>query len=257
MGKRDNQILEILAQERRVEVTRLAERLGVSSVTMRKDLDGLQARGLVQRDHGHALLANPDDVAGRLAYHYEQKLRIANRALDMVPDGSTVMVESGSCCAILARRIAEERGHVALVTNSAFVAGYVRDCPSVEVTLLGGTMQRDAQVAVGPLVRLCAEQFLVDTLFVGADGWADGLGFTNADQMRAEAVRSMAASAGRVVVLTESEKFARHGAVPMRIARPQVVVTDSGITDDERSRVEAAGVEVVVADGPADGTQKD
>lgn len=247
MSKRDGKILEILTTEHKVEVTDLAERLSVSSVTMRKDLDGLQAKGLVLREHGYALLANPNDVNGRLAYHYEAKLRIASRACELVTDGDTIMIENGSCCAILARRLAETKKHVTIVTNSGFISTYVRDCPTVDVVLLGGNVQRDSQVTVGPFVRLCAEQFLVDNLFIGADGWVNGVGFTNVDQMRAEAVRSMAASAGHVVVLTESEKFSRHGAVPMRIDKPLSVVTDAGITPEERASVEAIGAEIIVA----------
>ena len=69
VSKRDGKILEILTTGGRVEVAELSERLGVSNVTMRKDLDSLQKRGLVLREHGFALLANPNDVSGRLAYH--------------------------------------------------------------------------------------------------------------------------------------------------------------------------------------------
>ena len=72
MSKRDGKILEIVTAKKRVDVTSLAERLGVSAVTMRKDLDALQSKGLVVREHGYAMLANPNDVGGRLAYHYEE-----------------------------------------------------------------------------------------------------------------------------------------------------------------------------------------
>ena len=209
MSKRDGAILEILTAEQRIEVTALADRLGVSSVTMRKDLDALQGKGLVQREHGFALLVNPNDVAGRLARHYEEKRRIARKAAVLVPDGSTVMIESGSCCALLARELADVKSGVTIVTNSAFIAGYIRDSARVETVLLGGVAQRDSQVMVGPLVRMCAREFLVNRLFVGVDGWADGIGFTNGDQMRAEAVRAMAESAEEVVVLTESDKACR------------------------------------------------
>lgn len=247
MSKRASQILEILTQEHKVEVAMLAEKLGVSSVTMRKDLDELQSKGFVRREHGYALLANPNDVAGRLAYHYEEKLRIASKAAELVPDGATVMVENGSCCALLARRIADTREDVTIVTNSGFIADYVRDSPHVSVTLLGGNVQRDSQVTVGPLVRVCAQEFLVDRLFIGADGWADGVGFTNADQMRAEAVRSMAESASEVVVLTESEKFGRRGAVPIRVKKPITVVTDADIPVEARGGIAELGIQLIIA----------
>ncbi len=247
MSKRASQILEILTQEHKVEVAMLAEKLDVSSVTMRKDLDELQSKGFVRREHGYALLANPNDVAGRLAYHYEEKLRIASKAAELVPDGATVMVENGSCCALLARRIADTREDVTIVTNSGFIADYVRDSPHVSVTLLGGNVQRDSQVTVGPLVRVCAQEFLVDRLFIGADGWADGVGFTNADQMRAEAVRSMAESASEVVVLTESEKFGRRGAVPIRVKKPITVVTDADIPEEARGGIAELGIQLIIA----------
>lgn len=247
MSKRTSRILEILTQEHKVEVAMLAEKLGVSSVTMRKDLDELQSKGFVRREHGYALLANPNDVAGRLAYHYEEKLRIASKAAELVPDGATVMVENGSCCALLARRIADTREDVTIVTNSGFIADYVRDSPHVSVTLLGGNVQRDSQVTVGPLVRVCAQEFLVDRLFIGADGWADGVGFTNADQMRAEAVRSMAESASEVVVLTESEKFGRRGAVPIRVKKPITVVTDADIPEEARGGIAELGIQLIIA----------
>lgn len=248
MAKRDSIILHILTTEKKVEVASLAERLGVSTVTMRKDLDALQAKGLIVREHGFAMLANPNDVGGRLAYHYDEKLLIARRAAELVPDGGTVMVESGSCCALLARVLADTKQNVTVITNSAFIANYVRDSASVSCTLLGGTYQRDSQVMVGPLVHTCAQEFYVDRLFIGADGWIDGVGFTNADQMRADAVRSMAASASEVIVLTESEKFGQRGAVPMRLPGKRVsVITDARISDEWRHSLERSGVSITLA----------
>lgn len=248
MSKRDGKILEIVTEQKRVDVTSLAERLGVSAVTMRKDLDALQSKGFVVREHGYAMLANPNDVGGRLAYHYEEKRRIARRAAELVPDGSTIMVENGSCCALLVRELAGAREAVTVVTNSAFIAGYVRDAPSLSVVLLGGSYQRDSEVMVGPLVRTCASEFYVDRLFVGTDGWIGGVGFTNANQMRADAVRSMAASATEVVVLTESEKFGHHSAVPLRFGDKRItLVTDAGIGNQRQADVERLGIEVLVA----------
>lgn len=248
MSKRDSRILDIITSEKQVEVADLAARMGVSTVTMRKDLDALQERGLIVRAHGFATLANPNDVGGRLAYHYEEKRLIARRAAELVPDGATIMVESGSCCALLARELAETKTSVTIITNSAFIANYVRDAANVTVVLLGGTYQRDSQVMVGPLVRTCVQEFYVDSLFAGTDGWIDGVGFTNTDQMRAEAVRCMAEAASQVIVLTESEKFGHHSAVPLRLTCKKVtLVTDGGITNEARASVEHLGVDVICA----------
>lgn len=248
MGKRDTLILEALATTGRMDVAKLAEHVGVSQVTLRKDLDALQSKGLVQRVHGSAALSDPNDVGGRLAYHYEEKRHIACAAARLVQDGATVMVESGSCCALLAREIADTKEGVTIVTNSAFIANYVRDSQRVSCVLLGGTYQRSSQVMVGPLVRVCAQEFYVDHAFIGTDGWIEGVGFTNADQMRADAVRSMSDSAAEVVVVTESEKFGRRGAVPMRLPGKTVsVVTDGDISEEWRESLVRSGVNLITS----------
>ena len=112
MPSRTNRILEILTERTRVEVSQLADELGVSQVTMRKDLTELERRHLIRREHGFAVLCSPDNVEGRLAYHYEEKRAIAKRAAALVRDGDTIMVESGSCCALLVAQLAAERREV-------------------------------------------------------------------------------------------------------------------------------------------------
>ena len=102
MKKRSNQILELLADENKMEVSLLAEKLGVSQVTIRKDLDELESKGIIVREHGFALLRSMDDINGRIAYHYEAKRKIAQKAEELISDGDTIMIESGSCCALLA-----------------------------------------------------------------------------------------------------------------------------------------------------------
>ena len=102
MKNRENKILELLTQNEKMEVDLLSELLGVSQVTIRKDLDILEEKGIVKREHGCALLCNTDDISGRIAYHYEEKRRIAEKAAELVSSGDTIMIENGSCCALLA-----------------------------------------------------------------------------------------------------------------------------------------------------------
>jgi DeoR/GlpR family transcriptional regulator of sugar metabolism len=151
---RTNQILELLTDEERVEVAELSLRLGVSQVTIRKDLDELEQRGIIQREHGCAVLRNGNDLSARIAYHYESKKKIAEKACELVQDGDTIMIENGSCCALLADTLTDTHKDLTIITNSAYIASYLREKRSVQVVLLGGTYQPDAQVMVGPMVRL-------------------------------------------------------------------------------------------------------
>lgn len=243
-------ILELLTAEHRLEVSALAGRVGVSQVTMRKDLDDLERRGLVIREHGCALLRSSDDVQSRIAYHYEAKRKIAERAAELVDNGDTIMIESGSCCALLADVLVQRRKDLTILTNSAFIASYIRGKGAVQTILLGGIYQPEAQVMVGPMVRLCAEGFFVSRFFIGVDGWSARTGFTNQDHMRAQAVRDMAGQAERVVVLTESEKFTRRGVVPLNLPQRegQIVVTSRTVSEEVLAALKEQGIEVCLTD---------
>lgn len=83
MKNRGNKILELLTKNNKIEVS-FAEELGVSQVTMRKDLDALESKGIIKREHGFALLCSTDDINGRIAYHYEEKRKIAQKAAELV-----------------------------------------------------------------------------------------------------------------------------------------------------------------------------
>ena len=245
---RTNQILELLVKEKKLEVAELSTHLGVSQVTVRKDLDAMEAQGLITREHGSAVLANTDDIKGRLAYHYEAKRKIALRAAELVNDGDTVMIESGSCCALLAAALTELRSGITLITNSAFIADYIRRSSDFQIILLGGIYQQDAQVMVGPMVRQCVENFWVDRFFIGVDGWSTRAGFTNQDQLRAQAVRDMACQTDQVIVLTESEKFSRHGTVPLNLKdQIKIVITDHKIEEKTFNELTAFGIEVFIS----------
>ena len=245
---RTSRILELLVKGKKLEVAELSEHLGVSQVTVRKDLDAMEAQGLIRREHGFAVLSGTDDIKGRLAWHYEEKRKIARCAADLVEDGDTIMIESGSCCALLAQTLTELRRGVTIITNSAFIADYIRKSSDFQIVLLGGIYQQDAQVMVGPMVRQCAENFWVDRLFIGVDGWSARTGFTNQDQMRAQAVRDMARQADQVIVLTESDKFTRHGTVPLNLKdRVSTVITDQSIGEDVRQELNQQGIEVLTA----------
>ena len=247
MKDRLNKILELLTKENKMEVSLLAEKLSVSQVTIRKDLDALESRGIIKREHGFALLCSTDDINGRIAYHYEEKRKIAQKASEMVQNGDTIMIESGSCCALLADALANTKKDLTIITNSAFIAGYIRGKANFQIVLLGGIYQQDAQVMVGPMVQQCVENFFVDLFFIGTDGYNSRIGFTNRDQMRAQAVRDMARQADNVIVLTESDKFAKNSIVPLNLKTPiKAVITDANISDTMKAELENHNITVII-----------
>ena len=246
--QREKEILNLLVERRRIEVTELSELLGVSQVTIRKDLDQLEKMHMIKRIHGFAQLSSEDDINSRLAWHYEEKTKIAERAAELISDGDTVMIENGSCCALAALTIAKTKKNVTIVTNSAFIAGYICNEPNVQVVLLGGIYQKESQCLVGPMIRDNAMNYNVKYCLIGTDGWNERIGFTNKDQMRAQAVRDMSASAEQVVVLTESEKFNAAGTVPLNLSGCQVsVLTDADISEDVRTGLAEQNIAIIIA----------
>ena len=248
MKARHIDILRIVNEKQKVEVTELAEALSVSGVTIRKDLDAMEEKGLLRREHGYACAVSSDDINNRMAYNYEVKARIARAAAEIVEDGETVMIESGSSCAMLAEILANERRDVNIITNSAFIADYVRHIGTSGITLLGGDYQRESQVMIGPLVRICAREFFVDKLFMGTDGFIPQVGFTCSDLSRAEAMRNLAESARKVMILTDSTKFEQQGVVlQMRFDKVHTVFTDEGISESATKILQKNHVELVLA----------
>lgn len=248
MIERHTKILDIVSENKRVEVNRLSELLNVSQVTIRKDLDMLEQRGLLSREHGYAVMKNADDINNRMAVRYDTKRRIAMEAAKTVVSGETVMIESGSSCVLLAEQLAQEKKDVTIITNSVFIACRLRGTAIGRIILLGGEYQKESQVMVGPLVRACAGEFYVDKLFVGTDGFVPEIGFTGGDLMRTEAMKSMAQSARHVILLTDSSKFTRQGVVvQFKLSEVSSVFTDEGIPGAAKELLEGAGVKVCLS----------
>lgn len=239
MTERQTKILQLVNENRKIEVTILAELLKVSQVTVRKDLDALEDLGLLIREHGYAQVCNSDDINNRLAVRYDVKMKIARAAADIISNGETLMIESGSSCAILAEILAKEKKDITIITNSAFVSNHIRNTAISKVVLLGGEYQRESQVMVGPLVRKCAREFYVDKLFMGTDGFIPQAGFTCGDMMRAEAMKTMSESAKHAIILTDSSKFSHQGVVlQSRFENIQMVFTDNEIPNSAKDILE-------------------
>lgn len=246
MNKRQSQILDLLTQNKKLKVTELSDVLNVSQVTIRKDLSTLEESGIIVREHGYAKLNESDDINNRLAYHYDIKQKIAEKAVESIEDGETVMIESGSCCALVALEIAKTKKDVTLITNSAFIADYIRKTGNVRIILLGGEYQEESQVMVGPITRKCAEGFFVDKLFVGTDGFTRETGFTGNDYMRSEAVKDMAKQASNVIVVTDSVKFQQKGVVSLLDTKKvSYVYTDSNIPEEAEEYLVENNIKVI------------
>jgi DeoR/GlpR family transcriptional regulator of sugar metabolism len=165
-----------------------------------------------------------------MAFNYDIKRRIAREAAAMVEEGETVMIESGSCCTLLAEELANAQKDITIITNSVFIANYIRHAARTRIILLGGYYQPESQVLVGPMTRKCGEIFFSDKFFVGTDGYMPGYGFTGKDHLRSQTVMDLAENARDIFILTDSEKFQRQGVLGLvRLEQVAGVFTDDHI----------------------------
>ena len=246
MNKRHGQILELLSHHHRLEVSKLSQILNVSQVTIRKDLKILEEAGMLIRVHGFATLSDVADINQRLAFNYESKLKIAQKAAELIQNSETIMIESGSCCALLAMEIAKTKKDITMITNSAFIADYIRKSSQVKVILLGGEYQKESQVMVGPMTKKCVEAFYVDKLFIGTDGYTVETGFTGNDYMRSIAVNDMARQASHVIVVTQSSKFNQKGVVNLLdTSKISTVITDDQIAENMMNHFENININII------------
>jgi DeoR/GlpR family transcriptional regulator of sugar metabolism len=236
MNSRQNQILEVLAKNQRIEVAKLADMLNVSSVTIRKDLDALEAQHLTRREHGFASIDHESSEGYQLAYHYCLKRRIAKVAAATVHDNETVMIGSGSWCVILAEELTNTKRDITIITNSVFLVNRVRNNPYGKTILLGGYYQRDSQVLVGPLIRESAKLFSIDKFFISASGFSEEFGFTAEDYTHVQTIQELSKQAQKLVMLFDSEKFSNIGVVKLAAAENiSALYTDDLIPPDKEA----------------------
>lgn len=248
-AERHEAILERARAQGRVEVGALAESLGVTVETVRRDLTALERFGVVRRVHGGAIpverLTLEPTVASRETHRSEQKHRIAARAIEEIPDGGSILLDSGTTTLAIASMLPLDRS-ITVVTNAFAIAARLADVSGIELMLLGGRIRTRTGAAVGQWTEGALRDMYIDVAFLGTNGFSVERGFTTPDQAESAAKRAMVTASRRVIVVADSSKA---GQVHLhRFADADEVamlVTDSSLDDETTEDLDAAGVEVV------------
>jgi len=247
LNKRQNRILEILGKDNQTSVVTLSEMLGVSSVTIRQDLNHLEAEGLLKRVHGGAVLKDGDDLDNRLGKNYEKKLRIAKKVASLVHEGETILIESGSANALLARELVKIRKVTIMCTN-LYIARQFRKNEQANIVILGGIYQHDSEALVGKITKACIDQINIDKAFIGVDGYTSENGFMLRDMFRAEISSYIIQKAKDLFVVSDSSKFGCTGLTSIcSLKEIQHVATDSDLGQSFQDELHAAGIDLILA----------
>ncbi|MFD4374347.1 DeoR/GlpR family DNA-binding transcription regulator [Streptomyces sp. NPDC058486] len=230
--RRRDRLLSHVKERRSIGVDDLAQLLGVSVSTVRRDLDEMHERGLLRRVHGGALsLQDPEADEGpvndRAVDNTDAKHRIAARAVELIEPGSTILLTGGSTTAQMVPHLASVPD-VTVVTNSIAIAHDLGTLPTpVQVIVLGGLMRTGEMSLLGYLTTQALAELHIDMAFLSAYGLDHEYGILGAHLAEAETDRNMVAAARRLVVLADHSKFSRRSAVRIAPnARIDVLVTD-------------------------------
>lgn len=251
IAERYQYITEKLKSEGAVSVAALAEEMGVSVVTVRKDLQLLEEQGLLLRSHGGASLpsafVNDRPIAEKKDVKAEEKKRIAQVAAALLQPDEAIIIGSGTTVNAFARALPTSfRGTV--LTAALNVAVALTAHPALELMLLGGMVRKSAASAVGPYAEDMLRHFACSRLFLSVDGISPDFGLTTSNMMEAHLNAQMCRTAQQVVVLADASKFGKKGFGRIcGLSDVDLIITDSALPGQYKEAVEAAGVKLLIA----------
>ncbi|HWT24601.1 MAG TPA: DeoR/GlpR family DNA-binding transcription regulator [Solirubrobacteraceae bacterium] len=248
-AERRRAILATLSRDGKVVAAQLVEDLGVSEDTIRRDLRDLAAHGLVQRVHGGALppAPQPGSFAHRRETAQVAKVALAEAAVRVLAGARVVLLDGSTTNLELARRLPPDRACTVL-TNSPPIAAALADHPSAEVVVIGGRLDKEAQVTVGSAAVDFLRTVRADACVLGVCALHPEAGLSTVDLEEAHAKRAMVAASADVVALATADKLraASHYLVAP-VAELTHLVTDAEAPDELLDPYRALGVTVTRA----------
>jgi len=242
---RQRDILKTLQQTRQVDVTELAQRFGVSGMTIRRDLAELDEVGQLHRVHGGAIIRRAPAYGSRASTRAPEKAAIARVVAQLVEPGAAIGIDTGTTCHAVAAELAH-RNDLTVVTNALHAAITVREGGS-RVIVLGGLLTPELSL-VNPGTAQEPPHVHLDLLILGCGGLSIDRGITYFDPTEVEVRRMLAGLADRVVIAADHSKFDQKKAMVLApLDLIDVLVTDHTPPEPLRSALAAAGVEVVIA----------
>jgi DeoR/GlpR family transcriptional regulator of sugar metabolism len=252
----------ILAEIERVggaRITQLAELLGVSEMTVRRDIDALAREGLIKKVYGGATTparSTSDEPGFEAKSHRElaAKDQIGAMAASLIESRTTVAVSAGTTTYAAAVHLARIPG-LTVVTNSVQVADHLHvHGDRTQTVLLTGGLRTPSDALVGPVAVQMMGSLHVDALLLGVHGMDMQAGLTTPNLMEADINRAMMAAAGRLIVLADHTKWGVVGLCTMApLADVNVLVSDEGLSAEARDALSNSVGELILA-GPGEKT---
>jgi DeoR/GlpR family transcriptional regulator of sugar metabolism len=249
--QRRRKILELLEEEGSARVSAISRLFGVSEPTVRQDLEHLETEGLIIREHGGAFLKSvPQQVKNLLLQHKEnmdKKVRIGRRAAELVHDEDSIILDSGSTVTEVARNLGSKK-HLRIITNALNIALLLGTEYSFEILVTGGEFKAPTLSLTGERAAAFFDRIHVQKTLLAVGGISLDAGISYPGFADIAVKKAMIEAASEVILVADSTKigkvaFATLG--PVDVA--QYLVTDDGISADDRKAFESKGLTVIIA----------
>lgn len=252
--QRQELILDEIRRSGSVRVSELTARLGVSDMTVRRDLDRLEADGALQKVHGGAIVdarqrvAEEPSFAAKRMIAQPAKQAIAARAASLVEPGTAIAISAGTTTWAMAAHLATVPG-LTVVTNSTTVAETIVELgdPTLQTVILTGGVRTPSAALVGPVADLTIRSLNFDHLFIGTYGFDVRAGFTSPNLAESETNRVLLAQARHVVVLSDASKWRTVGLASWgSISDADLLICDDALDPAAVAALEGVGPELML-----------
>lgn len=236
----------------------IADEVGASLATVRRDLLALETQGAIVRSHGGARIADAVGIEvgfeQRESSNLAAKRAIADAAYELLVPKSSVFLDAGTTVLQIAKRLRLDPMPLSVFTNCVTVAQVLMDVPDIRVTLIGGQLRPENASMVGPIAELTLERLWFDQLFLGAGAIANDGCLYSLDDHEARVNELMIARSSKTALLVDSSKFGNRLTYRVApVSREMHVITDDALSDEWRTRLnDIAAPVTAVAFGDAE-----
>jgi DeoR family fructose operon transcriptional repressor len=256
--QRRHRILELVRERKTCTVDELRQELGISAITIYRDLRKLDEDDLIRRVHGGVTLCDPDPVnwrfADRLTTNAAAKERIGRAVAAWVREGSAIFVDASSTTYFFAQQVAQ-RGipRLTLVTNSPGVPLLFEASPRTRIISTGGELHHTLNAYGGPIAMRVLEEMNFDSAFISCAGFNVTHGATTDSPVLVELLRGVARRAREVILLIDSSKFSKMAIMTsLRASEITRIVADDRVPRDSLRRMQDAGMEITLIESGAE-----
>lgn len=244
-------VLDVLQHNGVGRITDLAEQLGVSTMTIRRDLEKLEQQGLIRRIFGGAVLergpVTEPPLASRKPEHEVEKMAIGAAAARLIQPGDKVILDAGSSTLCLAKHLHGIQD-ITLVTHSLPILWELADETGIQVVALGGEFNHQQKYYYGPLAEYALRQMRIDKVFLGIHGVQAEHGLSEMTFTDIPLKRLFMNISRQIIVLADSSKIGVASFFRLcPISEVHTIVTDVGANPAEVAKLEGIGVQVILA----------